>query len=77
MGRERAVRELAYAIWESNGRPHGRAEEHWRQAEAQIDADVANANSPEGRVNAPGKPVKGARDGRPPKQTKMGANRQA
>ncbi|MBU6296782.1 MAG: DUF2934 domain-containing protein [Alphaproteobacteria bacterium] len=26
----------AYAIWEEAGRPHGRADEHWAQAEAEI-----------------------------------------
>lgn len=28
--------ELAYAIWEREGRPHGRDEEHWRMAEAEL-----------------------------------------
>ena len=41
MEREQAIRELAYAIWESNGRPDGCAEAHWHQAEARIDADAA------------------------------------
>ncbi|MHA1559128.1 MAG: DUF2934 domain-containing protein [Alphaproteobacteria bacterium] len=27
-----AIRERAYHIWESAGRPYGRAEEHWHQA---------------------------------------------
>ena len=27
-----AVRELAYALWEGEGRPDGRALAHWRQA---------------------------------------------
>ncbi len=30
--RERLVRERAYAIWEREGRPTGRAEAHWFQA---------------------------------------------
>ena len=29
----RAIREKAYAIWETCGRPDGQADEHWRQAE--------------------------------------------
>lgn len=28
--------ERAYAIWESEGRPHGRDQDHWRRAEAEI-----------------------------------------
>jgi Protein of unknown function (DUF2934) len=62
MEREQAVRELAYALWVADGCPHGRAVEHWRQAEAQIDADMAQANNPD-RGSALGKPARGARDG--------------
>jgi Protein of unknown function (DUF2934) len=29
---ERAIRERAYLIWEREGRPEGRAAEHWRSA---------------------------------------------
>ena len=29
---EHAIRERAYLIWEREGRPEGRAEEHWRSA---------------------------------------------
>jgi hypothetical protein len=32
----RRVEERAYALWESEGRPHGRDLDHWRQAEAEI-----------------------------------------
>lgn len=31
----------AYAIWESEGRPHGRDVEHWKQAEAETTAPRA------------------------------------
>ena len=30
--REQAIRERAYLIWESEGRPEGRADDHWRFA---------------------------------------------
>jgi len=33
---EEQVRRRAYEIYESQGRPEGRQEEHWRQAEAEI-----------------------------------------
>ena len=33
--RER-VRERAYSLWEQEGRPEGRAEDHWRRAEAEV-----------------------------------------
>ena len=29
---EERIRAIAYAIWEEEGRPHGRHEEHWRKA---------------------------------------------
>jgi Protein of unknown function (DUF2934) len=34
--REQAIRERAYAIWEEEGRPDGRDQDHWLRAEAEI-----------------------------------------
>ncbi|MBP1804634.1 DUF2934 domain-containing protein [Rubellimicrobium aerolatum] len=39
--RDDRVRERAHAIWESEGRPEGRHEEHWRRAVEEIDRDSA------------------------------------
>lgn len=36
---EQRVRERAYQIWEQAGRPEGKSDEHWRQAEAEISAE--------------------------------------
>ena len=36
--RESRIRELAYQLWEAAGRPEGRDEEYWDQAEAQINS---------------------------------------
>jgi len=33
---ERAIRERAYFLWEEEGRPEGRALEHWQQASDEI-----------------------------------------
>lgn len=33
------VRVRAYRIWERNGRPDGCAEEHWREALAELEAE--------------------------------------
>ena len=33
------IKQRAYVLWEQEGRPEGRAEEHWFQAEAEV-ADV-------------------------------------
>jgi hypothetical protein len=39
------VRERAYRIWETEGRPHGRDLDHWLQAEREV--SVANERSPQ------------------------------
>ena len=31
-----AVRDLAYLIWEKQGRPHGKEHEHWAEAERRL-----------------------------------------
>ena len=33
---EEIIRLRAYAIWESEGRPEGRQEEHWRRASGEM-----------------------------------------
>ena len=34
--RNRMIQERAYQIWEEEGRPGGREEEHWLRAEAEV-----------------------------------------
>ncbi len=36
MNREQTIRDTAYAIWEAEGRPTGRSQQHWFQAEKQV-----------------------------------------
>ena len=43
------ISERAYAIWEEQGRPHGRGDEHWRQAVAERDALERTRASSDGR----------------------------
>ena len=38
--REQAIRERAYLIWEREGRPHGRADDHWRYATVELFGEV-------------------------------------
>lgn len=38
MDREQKIRERANQIWEEEGRPEGRHEEHWRRAEEEVAA---------------------------------------
>ncbi|NOG69047.1 DUF2934 domain-containing protein [Roseicella sp. DB1501] len=36
---ERRIRERAYALWEEDGRPDGRADEYWERARRFIEAE--------------------------------------
>jgi len=36
---EEAIRERSYIIWERQGRPEGKAVEHWLQAKAELEAE--------------------------------------
>jgi hypothetical protein len=42
---ERRVRERAYAIWEQEGRPHGRDREHWERAHRAVADELAKAGA--------------------------------
>ena len=44
--RDQRIRERAYAIWEGEGRPADRHEEHWRQACDEIDQEDSNPSQP-------------------------------
>jgi hypothetical protein len=41
--RDRRVREVAYRLWEDEGRPDGRDAEHWRRALTLVEAEEALA----------------------------------
>jgi hypothetical protein len=41
------VRELAYALWEAQGRPEGRQLDHWTQAELEVYAMPTDATAVE------------------------------
>jgi hypothetical protein len=43
------IRQRAHEIWESEGRPHGRALIHWLRAEAEIREDL-KAQGPPGKL---------------------------
>ncbi len=40
MSREQTVRDVAYAIWEAEGKPRGRDAAHWQEAEARVAASL-------------------------------------
>lgn len=45
--REAQIREKAYRLWQDEGEPHGRHDEHWSRAERDIgEADVPASDEP-------------------------------
>lgn len=60
-GQDRAerVRRRAHDIWEREGRPEGQHDEHWAQAEAEVDDEIrAERQSEETESSAPDTPPK-------------------
>lgn len=53
---EERIRELAYQIWESEGRPHGQAARHWEMACVLVDAQTEDPTKPAPRKRRIGKP---------------------
>lgn len=43
---EDSIRRRAYAIWEREGRPHGRDRDHWLQAQWELTGEEAAASHP-------------------------------
>lgn len=39
--KQRLIKERAYRLWQAEGQPHGRHEEHWRRAAQEIEAEDA------------------------------------
>ena len=52
--REKRVREIAYFIWEQEGRPEGQADRHWQAAREIVESQDAERKNVEGEP--PGDP---------------------
>lgn len=39
------IRDKAYALWENQGRPEGRHEDHWREAEAAVKKELTKGSA--------------------------------
>lgn len=37
---EDKIRERAYQLWELDGKPEGSQDDHWRQAQVQLEAEI-------------------------------------
>lgn len=44
--REHRIRERAHALWEQEGRPEGRHEDHWHQASREVGDDEGPGRRP-------------------------------
>jgi len=42
MNTQPQIAQRAYELWEKAGRPHGQDKQHWLQAEAEVQAAIAN-----------------------------------
>lgn len=64
---EKRIREFAYQIWESEGRPHGHDSRHWEMARKLAEAQaLAPDKSPARKASKPKLPaVDGAAEGKP------------
>lgn len=50
------VRQRAHEIWESEGRPEGRHDEHWRRARAELEQELERRNADIGPQNFENRP---------------------
>ena len=69
--RESRLEILAYKIWEEQGRPEGRQEEHWAEAERRLRFDSSGGLALEGKTqDTPGRPnPSGSRQQTQPRQS--------
>ncbi len=59
--KEHQIRERAYSIWEAEGYPHGRAEDHWHRAAREVaETDAAPAEHAATNGDAAGAEMNGA-----------------
>jgi hypothetical protein len=47
---EDEIRRRAYRLWEAEGRPEGRWDEHWRRARAEIEREFRRATEQAGKI---------------------------
>lgn len=72
---EKAIRERAHALWEHEGRPHGRHDAHWEQARREIEETRAKAATKNPTRATTKKPAAAAGAGEPKPAEKKPAAR--
>lgn len=60
MNNDKRIKELAYQIWESEGRPHGQSERHWEMAR-KLAASEGDQSAPTVTPSARNEPKSGGR----------------
>ncbi|MDD1508079.1 DUF2934 domain-containing protein [Pseudomonas sp. CNPSo 3701] len=58
--KEDRIREFAYQIWESEGKPHGQAKRHWEMATKLVEAEQTPGKATPKRVSKPKAAAEGA-----------------
>jgi hypothetical protein len=56
---EEELRERAYALWEKDGRPDGRHDDHWHRAHEELSQDIVD-DLGAGTIEPDGQPAAGA-----------------
>jgi hypothetical protein len=72
----RQIRARAYEIWEEEGRPHGRAKEHWAQAEREFRAGESSESVEAGPAAARPRKTRPTRAAEPQATKKPGRRKQ-
>lgn len=72
--KEDRIREFAYQIWESEGKPHGQAKRHWEMASKLVEAEQTPGKAAPKRTS---KPKAGAGEAAPAAPMKPRANKTA
>ena len=72
---EDKFRERAYAIWEEDGRPEGRQEEHWYRASTELGSAGLSMDLDSGTITPDGQPALAAAEGSAPERRAMAAAR--
>jgi hypothetical protein len=72
---EKRIKERAYQLWEAEGRPHGKHEQHWQRASKLIEGDEPAPKAKQRRttIHSPAAGVKSLAE-IPAKKTKSGKN---
>jgi hypothetical protein len=63
--KSKRVQNRAYELWEKQGRPEGRHEEHWKQAEEEFSVEEGFASLPGSGGSQSDAPSKGAAKRKP------------